>query len=164
MVDYIDGHREEFGVEPICTVLQFAPSTYYAVKTRPPSVRQIEDEENTAFSHLEDAAPAVELANALVRRFPEGRRLEFIHMPFAHGSQPPSVEASFYTPLGRLRLPDGVRFVAGFVHEAQPLETQHRVRSLIEDQIGHPVDIAAACGLGRRNRDAARRNLDRGAS
>ena len=89
MVDYIDGHREEFGVEPICTVLQFAPSTYYAVKTRPPSVRQIEDEENTAFSHLEDAAPAVELANALARRFPEGRRLEFIHMPFAHGSQPP---------------------------------------------------------------------------
>ena len=33
MVDYIDGHREEFGVKPICTVLQFAPSTYYAVKS-----------------------------------------------------------------------------------------------------------------------------------
>lgn len=78
---------------------------------------------NTAFSHLEDAAPAVELANALADRFPEGRRLEFIHMPLAHGSQPPSVEAFFYSPLGRLRLPDEVRFVAGFVHEAQPLAT-----------------------------------------
>ncbi|MCI0543670.1 MAG: IS3 family transposase [Actinobacteria bacterium] len=45
MVDYIDGHREEFGVEPICGVLQFAPSTYYAAKTRPRSDRQISDEE-----------------------------------------------------------------------------------------------------------------------
>lgn len=44
MVDYIDGHREEFGVEPICTVLQFAPSTYYAAKTRPRSDRQVADE------------------------------------------------------------------------------------------------------------------------
>jgi putative transposase len=34
-VGYIDAHREEFGVEPICRVLQFAPSTYYAAKSRP---------------------------------------------------------------------------------------------------------------------------------
>ncbi|MCK5752806.1 MAG: IS3 family transposase, partial [Mycobacterium sp.] len=44
IVDFIDTHREEFGVEPICTVLrsaglQVAPSTYYAAKTRPPSAR-----------------------------------------------------------------------------------------------------------------------------
>jgi putative transposase len=30
MVSYVDGHRDEFGVEPICRVLQLAPSTYYA--------------------------------------------------------------------------------------------------------------------------------------
>lgn len=118
------------------------------------------DMNNRAFSRLEDAAPAVELANALADQFPGGRHLEFIHMPFAHGSQPPSVEASFYAPLSRLRLPDGVRFVAGFVHEAQPLEAQHRVRYLIEDQIGHAVDVAAACGLGRRDRETAIRNLE----
>ena len=35
VVGYIDAHREEFGVEPICRVLQFAPSTYYAAKSRP---------------------------------------------------------------------------------------------------------------------------------
>jgi len=28
MVDYIDQHRQEFGVEPICEVLAVAPSTY----------------------------------------------------------------------------------------------------------------------------------------
>ncbi|NYG57501.1 transposase InsO family protein [Nocardioides daedukensis] len=50
VVDYIDQHREEFGVEPICAVLkdagvQIAPSTYYAAKTRPPSARAVRDAE-----------------------------------------------------------------------------------------------------------------------
>ncbi len=43
MVNYIDAHRSEFGVEPICTTLQVAPSTYYAAKSRLPSARQIRD-------------------------------------------------------------------------------------------------------------------------
>ena len=29
---FIDDHRDEFGVEPICRVLPIAPSSYYAVK------------------------------------------------------------------------------------------------------------------------------------
>lgn len=44
MVDYIDGHREEFGVESICDTLQFAPSTYYAAKSRVPSARELRDQ------------------------------------------------------------------------------------------------------------------------
>lgn len=43
MVPYIDEHRGEFGVEPICATLQFAPSTYYSAKSRPPSARAIRD-------------------------------------------------------------------------------------------------------------------------
>ncbi len=45
IVDYIDGHREEFGVEPICRTLQMAPSTYYAAKRRQvaPSARALRD-------------------------------------------------------------------------------------------------------------------------
>jgi putative transposase len=45
MVDYIDQHRDEFGVEPICKVLQLAPSTYYAAKQRAaePSARARRD-------------------------------------------------------------------------------------------------------------------------
>ena len=34
MVDCVDAHRDEFGVEPICETLQVAPSTYYAAKRR----------------------------------------------------------------------------------------------------------------------------------
>ncbi|WP_161600270.1 hypothetical protein [Serinicoccus marinus] len=52
LVDYIDQHRDRFGVEPICTVLkdagmQIAPSTYYAAKTRPASARSVGDAELT---------------------------------------------------------------------------------------------------------------------
>lgn len=36
--------RGQWGVEPICRTLQFAPSTYYAMKSRQPSLRSIEDE------------------------------------------------------------------------------------------------------------------------
>ncbi|WP_245907383.1 IS3 family transposase [Leucobacter massiliensis] len=50
LVDYIDEHRDRFGVEPICHVLRdaglkIAPSTYYAAKTRPPSARAVRDEQ-----------------------------------------------------------------------------------------------------------------------
>jgi transposase InsO family protein len=34
MVAYIDAHRDEYGVEPICAVLPIAPSTYYEAKAR----------------------------------------------------------------------------------------------------------------------------------
>jgi putative transposase len=44
-VAFVDQHRQRWGVEPICTVLQVAPSTYYAAKTRPPSARAIRDGE-----------------------------------------------------------------------------------------------------------------------
>ncbi len=38
-------HKERWGVEPICKVLQFAPSTYYAAASRRPSARRQRDEE-----------------------------------------------------------------------------------------------------------------------
>jgi putative transposase len=45
IVGFIDEHRGEFGVEPICRVLQVAPSTYYAAKQRvlAPSARAVRD-------------------------------------------------------------------------------------------------------------------------
>ncbi len=45
MILYIDTHRDTFGVEPICQVLEVAPSTYYAARSRPPSARAVRDEE-----------------------------------------------------------------------------------------------------------------------
>ena len=45
MIAYIDAHREYFGVEPICRVLQFAPSTYWSATRRPASARSHRDAE-----------------------------------------------------------------------------------------------------------------------
>jgi putative transposase len=44
-VAFVDQHRQRWGVEPICAVLQVAPSTYYAAKSRPPSARALRDEQ-----------------------------------------------------------------------------------------------------------------------
>jgi putative transposase len=43
MVDYIDQHREVFGVESICNELPIASSTYYAAKTAQPCQRAQRD-------------------------------------------------------------------------------------------------------------------------
>ncbi len=44
MTRYIDEDRGRFGVEPICRVLEFNPSTYWARIVRPPSDRRLRDE------------------------------------------------------------------------------------------------------------------------
>ncbi len=45
IVAFVDDHRDEFGVEPMCKILQVAPSTYYAAKARQlaPSARAVRD-------------------------------------------------------------------------------------------------------------------------
>jgi putative transposase len=48
VIEFIDAHRDRFGVEPICRVLsehgcQIAPRTYWAAKRRPASARSIRD-------------------------------------------------------------------------------------------------------------------------
>ena len=43
IVEFIDANRDELGVEPICRVLQIAPSTYYSAKTRALSARAVRD-------------------------------------------------------------------------------------------------------------------------
>lgn len=47
MTRFIDEMRGRFGVEPICRVLEFNPSTYWARRVRPPSNRQLKDERLT---------------------------------------------------------------------------------------------------------------------
>jgi putative transposase len=44
MIAFIDAYRNRFGVEPICRTLQFAPSTYWSARRRPPSARFVRDE------------------------------------------------------------------------------------------------------------------------
>jgi putative transposase len=50
IVKYIEQHKDQYGVEPICKALTgadmpVAASTYYSAKTRPPSARKVRDEE-----------------------------------------------------------------------------------------------------------------------
>jgi len=103
------------------------------------------------------ADPQVQLANALVRRWPRGRHLEFIHLPLSGGDEPPSTSAGYYRPLRRLRVPPTVPVVAGIAHEDQSATDQRAVRVLVEEALGHPADIATACGLGRRTPQQATR-------
>ena len=47
---YVEQHKSEFGVEPICAALtkadvKISPSTYYAAKGREPSARALRDDE-----------------------------------------------------------------------------------------------------------------------
>ena len=42
---FITEHRSRWGVEPICRVVQIAPSSYYAAIRRPPAARRVRDEE-----------------------------------------------------------------------------------------------------------------------
>lgn len=49
VVEFIDAHKDRFGIEPICAVLReqgcgIAPSSYYAAKKRPVSARAQRDE------------------------------------------------------------------------------------------------------------------------
>jgi hypothetical protein len=43
MTHFIEGRRGRFGVELLCRTLGAAPSTYYAARIRPPSVRSVTD-------------------------------------------------------------------------------------------------------------------------
>jgi helix-turn-helix protein len=45
MIAFIDGHKDRFGVEPICRVLPIAPATYYDAMRRPASARTVRDGE-----------------------------------------------------------------------------------------------------------------------
>ncbi len=56
IVEYIDAHKDTFGVEPICKELQVAPSTYYAARSRRPSRRSVDDAALTEVITTEHAA------------------------------------------------------------------------------------------------------------
>lgn len=107
------------------------------------------------------AAGLVRLTNALAKAWPADHPLEYVHLPLAFGDVPPVTDEKFYRPLAKLRLPESIRLIAGIAHEDQPLEEQLKVREIIERHAGRQVDIASACGLGRRDAPTAKAALDR---
>lgn len=108
------------------------------------------DMNHKSLGHMKDIAPAILVANALADAWLADRSLEFIHVPFAAAEEPPTFETSFYEPLKQLRIPESTRFVAGCIHEGLSSKRQVELLRLIESHVGREVDVAAACGLGRR--------------
>lgn len=110
------------------------------------------------------AGPIVELLNALIRRWPAGRRLDAVQLPLSAGDHPAPTDPAFYHHLRRLAVPAGTTIIAGIVDETRPSSEQFQARDLIEDALGRPVDVSAACGLGRRPPeqawDAVRRTFE----
>lgn len=104
------------------------------------------------------------LTDAIVRHWPAGRPLEYVHAPLAAGEEPPVLDPAFYRPLGQLRLPAQTRFVAGFLHESRSSDELRQILAEVESQLGHPVDVAAACGLARRGPHAAVATMRQGAA
>jgi hypothetical protein len=105
---------------------------------------------------LRDCSAAVELANAITSKWPGAVHLDYVHIPFAAGDEPPTTDRAYYAPLRRLRLPARTRLVAGFVHEALSPAQKATILGLIDEASGRSVDVAAACGLGRRDAAVAR--------
>ena len=59
-----------------------------------------------ALKQLKDASPLVVLANAIARRWPEGRSLDYVHLLMSGGDIPPTtVDIATSCALGR-RTPD----------------------------------------------------------
>ena len=63
MVSFIDQHRAAYGVEPICTELPIAPSTYYEYKAREADPRRL------PARHLRDAWLEVEILRVWEENF-----------------------------------------------------------------------------------------------
>ncbi len=122
------------------------------------------DMNHRALATMPDTMPVVLLANAIIKAWPAGRSLEFVHAPFAAAEIEPRTDPEWYAPLTRLNIPAATRFAAGFVHEDQDLEVQRQLRSLIERNVGREVAVSTSCGLGRRTRPAAVAALERTAA
>lgn len=116
-----------------------------------------------ALTRMRDTAPVVRLAESIVRQWPTGRPLEYVHAPLAAGEDPPTTNPRFYRPLHRLRLPNGTRFVAGLLHEDRSVDELRALLDQVDSLLGERVDVAAACGLARRGPDAALRVMRQGA-
>jgi len=119
------------------------------------------DMNHRALGRMSDAGPLVALTNAIVKAWPAGRALEYVHAPVAAAEQPPPTDPGWYAPLRRLRLPAHTRLVAGLAHEDQDLATQRQIIQTIDDLVGDRAGVSTSCGLGRRTPDAAARALRR---
>lgn len=108
------------------------------------------DLNNEALINPETLDKMVLFSNQLVKKWPATHELSYIHYPLAEAADPPSLEEEYYRPLGNIKLPPGVRFVAGFVHDKRTESEHKKILGIVEGIRGNTVDLACSCGLGRR--------------
>jgi hypothetical protein len=99
---------------------------------------------------LQNPAPLVDLANALVQAWPAGYRLNAVHLPLGDGQTPVGANPWFMAPLYGLELPEDVHLSAGLAHLGQDLETQKVALAEAERAARRPLGVSTPCGLGRR--------------
>ncbi|GAA0517140.1 hypothetical protein [Saccharopolyspora thermophila] len=114
---------------------------------------------HTALFRPHDFGPAVVLVNALAEQVRAlGRPVPAVHIPMAHGDQPPPADPAAYAPLRRLTR--GVDVIAGCVDERHP-DRSAKALVLSELALGHRVlAVGAACGYGRRTPAEATANVE----
>ncbi len=113
------------------------------------------DLNNKAFTQAKTLEKAVHYMNHMVQKWPNTAKLEYLHLPIGQGDVPPSLDEKFYEPLKQLQLPEDIRFIAGIVHEKRSLEELKSILKLVESARGKIIDVASACGLGRRDAEVA---------
>ena len=147
----------------------FARAMARLVRRCPPGTRFgihlcLGDMHHRSVVQLVDLEPVVLVANRIAEKWPDGYPLEFMHLPFAAGEEPPPREDAFYEPLRRLRLAGGTRVIAGFVHERRTLEEQQALLARLDALVGRPVDVSNSCGLGRLPHEDAVYDLEQAAA
>lgn len=102
---------------------------------------------NVALVTPHDLGDAVLYLNDLARRLRRaGRPLPAVHIPAAHGDQPPSTDPAYYHPLHALD--SGYALVAGITAEHHS-DAAARALALFEAAAGRTCAVATSCGLGR---------------
>jgi hypothetical protein len=91
----------------------------------------------------------VDWINELCDTWPRGYTLAYVHLPLCEGSRPPVTDPAWYTDLKRLRVPTGVRVVAGMCHERVTTAELRPVLALADSLLYREVDVGASCGLAR---------------
>lgn len=114
------------------------------------------DLHNKSLVKLDMEGLIVKFANQMLKKWPATHtRLEYVHFPFAEGEVSPNKNPDFYAPLKNIQLPQGTKFIAGFVHEKLNLAEHETILKAIESARGGQVGVACSCGLGRRSTEAA---------
>jgi hypothetical protein len=113
------------------------------------------DLNNKALTQAPSLDRMVEFSNRLVAGTPSKHKLLYMHYPLAEAAVPPPLEAAYYAALKDIRLPAGVEFIAGFVHEKRTEAEHQQILRELETVLKQPVGVACSCGLGRRPSDVA---------